>query len=126
MTRHADTGSDRVLRRRRQRSGAWAERLAAAYLMAKGYRVLAMRCKTHAGEIDIVAVRGSRLAFVEVKYRKSLLLAQSSITPNLRRRVRRAADIWLARKPRYQSYTIGFDLIFLRPWHYPHYIENGL
>ena len=51
------------------RTGLSAESRAAAYLMAKGYRILAKRFRTPYGEIDIVARRRNLLAFVEVKAR---------------------------------------------------------
>ncbi len=63
----------RTERRRRYRRGWVSEHLAAVFLMAKGYRVLARRQKTPAGEIDLIAVRGRRLVFVEVKQRASLV-----------------------------------------------------
>jgi putative endonuclease len=49
------------------RTGLSAEGRAAAYLMLKGYRILARRFRTPYGEIDIVARRRNLLAFVEVK-----------------------------------------------------------
>ena len=42
-------------RRARLRRGRFAEVLAAAALMAKGYRILDRNVKTRAGEIDIIA-----------------------------------------------------------------------
>ena len=51
------------------RTGMSAESRAAAYLMAKGYRILAKRFRTPYGEIDIVARRRNLMAFVEVKAR---------------------------------------------------------
>lgn len=48
-------------------TGISAESRAAAYLMAKGYRILAKRYRTPHGEIDIVARRRNLIAFVEVK-----------------------------------------------------------
>jgi putative endonuclease len=48
-------------------TGLSAEARAAAYLMVKGYRILARRFRTPYGEIDIVARRRHLLAFVEVK-----------------------------------------------------------
>ena len=46
------------------RAGLSAESLAAAYLIAKGYRILARRFRTPHGEIDIVARRRNLIAFV--------------------------------------------------------------
>ena len=57
---------DRIARYRRGRLSEW---LAAAALLAKGYRILGRRVRTPYGEIDLIAVRGRRLAFVEVKRR---------------------------------------------------------
>src|SRR3954452_4227109 len=54
------------------RTGRSAEGRAAAWLIAKGYRILAKRFRTPYGEIDIVARRRNLLAFVEVKARASL------------------------------------------------------
>ena len=52
--------------------GLSAESRAAAYLVAKGYRILARRWKSPVGELDIVARRRQLLVFVEVKARTSL------------------------------------------------------
>ena len=54
------------------RLGLSAESRAAAYLIAKGYRILARRWRSPAGEIDIVARRRGTLVFVEVKARARL------------------------------------------------------
>lgn len=113
-------------RRRRQRRGHLAERAAAGLLRVKGYRILERRWASHAGEIDLIAVRWQRLAFVEVKQRLSMEEAQSAITPRLRHRVRRAAEVWLARHPRYRGHDICFDLVLLVPWRLPLHLENGL
>src|SRR5450755_4768152 len=49
------------------RTGLSAETRAAAYLMAKGYRILAKRFRTPYGEIDIVARRRNLVAFSKSK-----------------------------------------------------------
>ena len=49
------------------RTGLSAENRAAAYLMAKGYRILAKRYRTPYGEIDLVARRRNLVVFIEVK-----------------------------------------------------------
>ena len=48
-------------RRMRLRRGRISEALAAAVLVAKGYRILGRRVKTRAGEIDIIAGKAPRL-----------------------------------------------------------------
>ncbi len=113
-------------RRRRERRGRRSEWIAAALLMAKGYRIVERRLKTRTGEIDLVALRRRRLAFVEVKARATLALCEASVSPEQRRRVRQAADRWLARHPDLQEHDIAFDLVFVVPRSWPRHIENGL
>jgi putative endonuclease len=51
------------------RVGISAESRAAAFLIAKGFRILARRWRSPLGEIDIVARRRQLLVFAEVKAR---------------------------------------------------------
>ena len=120
------SGVDAKGRLKNYRRGHRAEVLAAAYMMTKGYRILARRLKTAAGEIDLIAVRGRRLAFVEVKRRATLAQCQASITPRLRQRVRRASSLWLAGRPRFHEYDQGFDVIFMRAWRWPVHLPDAL
>jgi len=113
-------------RRSRLRRGRASEALAAAALIAKGYLILGRRVKTRVGEIDIIAVRGKRLAFVEVKRRATREDAEAAVTARQAARIRRAADHWLAHRPRYHEHTFGFDLILLVPGRFPRHIPNGL
>lgn len=114
------------VRRRRHFSGLAAERFAAVWLTLKGYWILGTRVRTPAGEIDLIALRGQRLAFVEVKRRQTRADAEASVGPKQRRRVRSAAQLWLARNPRYQNREIAFDIVFLIGASWPVHIRNGL
>jgi putative endonuclease len=114
------------VKRARLRSGRFAELLAAAALMAKGYRILGRNVKTRAGEIDIIAVRGERIAFVEVKRRGSRDAAEAALRDAQAARIRNAADHWLANRPRYHAHEQGYDLMLLIPRRWPRHIENGL
>jgi putative endonuclease len=111
---------------RRLRRGRFAEVLAAAALMAKGYRILGRNVKTRAGEIDIIAVRGKRLVFVEVKRRLTADAAEAAIGGRQAARIHAAADYWLAHRPRYHGHEQGFDLILLVPRRWPRHVPNGL
>ena len=113
-------------RRGRLRRGRISEALAAAALIAKGYLILGRNVKTRAGEIDIIAVRGKRLAFVEVKRRATGEDAESAITARQAARIRRAADSWLAHRPRYHGHDLAFDVILMVPRRWPRHIPNGL
>ena len=115
--------ADRIERYRR---GHVSELIAAAALMAKGYRILARRYRASAGEIDIVARRGRRLAFVEVKARASRAAAEASLKAGQALRIRRAADQWLARYPGARELAIGFDAVLVIPWRWPIHIVDAL
>jgi putative endonuclease len=108
------------------RRGRFAELIATVALMAKGYRILGRNVKTRAGEIDIIAVRGKRLAFVEVKRRLTSADAEAAVSGQQAARIRNAADYWLAYRPRYHGHEQGYDLVLLIPRRWPRHIENGL
>lgn len=52
--------------------GNRGERIAARYLRAKGYRVIAANYRVRGGEIDLICRQGKTLVFVEVKTRSNL------------------------------------------------------
>src|SRR5688572_21283890 len=80
-------------------TGLSAESRAAAYLIAKGYRIVARRYRTPVGEIDIVARRFGVLVFVEVKARSTLDDAAEAVTDRGKRRIVAAAETWLMHNP---------------------------
>lgn len=116
----------RFERRRRHHSGLRAETIVAALYLATGHRILGRRFKTPVGEIDLIAIRKNRVAFIEVKRRPTAEDAEDAITLTMRRRVRRAADLWLARNPQYQRHDVGFDLVFVVPWRFPIIMRDAL
>lgn len=115
-------------RQARYRTGLRSEWKAALALRLRGYRILETRWQSSAGEIDLIAVRGKRLAFIEVKHRSDTTdeEAHAAIGPAQRQRVRRAADLWLARHKPYRAHDIGFDLVLIAPRRWPRIIKNGL
>ena len=113
-------------RRQRLKRGRISEAVAAAMLIAKGYRILGRRVKTHAGEIDIIAVRGKRLAFVEVKRRLTRDDAEGAVSARQAARIRRAADLWLAHRPRYHGHVFAYDVILSVPGRLPRHIPDGM
>lgn len=106
--------------------GNRGEILAAGLLIAKGYRILARRHRTPYGEIDIIAARLGRIAFVEVKRRATALDAEAALTPHQSARIASAADYWLARNPSYQDREVGLDAVLVVPWRWPRHIPNAM
>jgi len=104
------------------RTGIAAESRAAAYLMAKGYRILAKRFRTPYGEIDLVARRRSLLAFVEVKARPSLDEAAYAVTPRQQQRIINAAQAWLMAHPEHAEFDLRFDAVLIAPKSLPRHL----
>lgn len=52
--------------------GKRGEELAGQYLTERGYKILVRNYHGSRGEIDLIAMRGGTLLFVEVKYRRDL------------------------------------------------------
>ena len=117
---------DKAERIGRYRRGRFSELVAAAVLMAKGYRILARRCRTPYGEIDLIAVRAKRLAFVEVKRRATRLECEAALTPYQARRVARAAEFWVSRNTGYRDHDRGLDAILVMPGRLPVHLPDAL
>jgi putative endonuclease len=111
----------RALRRRRHARGLNAETLAAWHLRLRGWRILARRFRCPAGEIDIVARRGGVLAFIEVKARGDLAAALEAVSPRQRRRILRAAEVFVQRSPRHADLVLRFDMMLVRPFRLPYH-----
>lgn len=108
------------------RTGLAAEYVAAACLMARGHRVIARRYKTSLGEVDLITRKGRRIHFVEVKYRATRFDCELAASEAVARRVKAAADLWIAKHRAYHGYSFAFDLVFVRPWRLPQYLPNAL
>ena len=104
------------------RVGISAESRAAAWLIARGFRILARRWKSPLGEIDIVAARRQLLIFVEVKARASLDEAAEAVTPRQKRRIAQAAELWLAANQQVSFRDIRFDAILVAPGRLPRHV----
>jgi putative endonuclease len=107
------------------RTGISAESRAAAFLVAKGFRILARRWKSPVGEIDIIARRRALLVFVEVKAREKFDDAAWSVTDRQRSRIAAAAEAWLARYTDSRIRDIRFDAILVAPGRIPRHITSA-
>jgi len=110
---------------RAYRAGVVAETIAAWLYRLKGYRILARRYRSPVGEIDLVATRGERLAFVEVKRRKTQDEAAFAVTAKQKRRIVRAAQYWVASHPDFVGHAIAFDVVLCAPWALPRHVQNA-
>jgi putative endonuclease len=105
--------------------GLRAETLAAWWLRLKGYRILATRWKSPAGELDLIALRGRTIVAVEVKARSDWEAALHAIRPQQRVRIEAAFTHFIARHPRFQQHTLRLDAVLLVPRHLPRHITHA-
>jgi len=102
---------------RRQRLGRRAEDLVAARLVEAGWKVVERNARTRYGELDIVALDGSTLVFVEVKAgREGSHFGPErpilSIDFRKQQRIRRLATAWMTERRNLPRYTeIRFDAV---------------
>lgn len=106
------------------RSGHAAEWIAAAFLMAKGYQILAFRLKTRSGEIDILAQRGRVLAVVEVKRRSDLQSALEAVKPSQKQRLVAAGEAVRRNRPALQALDLRIDIVALAPGRFPRHVQG--
>lgn len=93
--------------------GAYAERLAERYLAAQGLKVIARNFRCRLGELDLVCTDGGVLVIVEVRQRSRGEFggALGSITPAKRRRIVRAAKVFLSRSRTLSASRVRFDVV---------------
>ena len=79
--------------------GAAGEEAAEEFLRLSGYRIVARNVRTKVGEIDLVALDGETLCFIEIKARASAEYGRAiaAVGPQKQRRLAKAAMLFLAK-----------------------------
>lgn len=101
-------------RRGNHADGVRGEDMAAAYLETAGYRILERNWRFHRNEIDIIAMDGDTLVFVEVKKRQDSTHGYGceAVDHAKQQRIRRVAEAYLACTKRSQADTkCRFDVV---------------
>ena len=82
----------------------------------RGYRVLGTNVWIGGNELDLVLRRGRRLVFCEVKAKAGGRYGDpfEMVTEEKRRRLRRAADAFLAANPELAELEPSFDVVAFR------------
>ncbi len=85
----------------RQHLGDFGERTARAHLENKGYKIVDRKFRVRDAEIDLVAMDGDQLVFVEVRTRRGAYegMAALSVTRGKARQLLRAAQWYAERHP---------------------------
>lgn len=113
-------------RRRAERRGHMAEWFAALALVFRGYRVVARRYRTKAGEVDLIVRKGDLVALVEVKARANERAAIDAVTATAVRRIEAAGDIWLSRQKDAARLSIRRDIVAVVPWRWPRHFPGAI
>ena len=81
--------------------GDWGEKLAADYLIKRGWKILARNFHSRYGEIDIIACNGEFISFVEVKTRRkhAMVSPMEAITPQKQHKMIMTSETWLLQYP---------------------------
>lgn len=95
------------------RSGARGEALAAAFLEARGYRIVGRNLRTRHGEIDLLAQDGSTWAAVEVKARADHPAPEATVRPEQLQRIGKSLQS-LAHKLRPRPRALRIDIVAIR------------
>jgi putative endonuclease len=93
-----------------------AERRARRWYRLRAWRVLGTNVWAAGNEVDLIVRRGRELRFVEVKEKRGTTYGDplEAVSPEKQRRVRRAAEAWLASRPELAGLSVGFDVVAVR------------
>ena len=96
--------------------GKKGEEQAAAALEAAGMEIVAKNVRSKQGEIDIVAIEGDTIIFVEVKAWSAYGLEdlQYGIDARKQHKIVETAKYFLTKNRKYSKMAIRFDVVFVK------------
>lgn len=96
---------------RKREVGDFGEEITSKYLEKNGYRILDRNYSKPFGEIDIIAIKGDVISFVEVKTRKSddFAYAAEAVDFYKQERIKRASQAFLMER-KLTDFLISFDI----------------
>ena len=99
--------------RSQRRLGPEAERRVRRHYRLRGYRILAANARAGGYELDIVVRRGRTVTVCEVKARTGpdYGAPAEAVGPQKARRVRQAAEAWLALHPELAGLDVRFEAV---------------
>jgi putative endonuclease len=90
------------------------EKRAAVVLEKAGLRVMARNVRSRAGEVDLIALDGNTVVFIEVKcWRAGLGDLEYGINGKKQRRIIETAKYFLSSHREYNDRPIRFDVVFI-------------
>ena len=96
--------------------GKKGEEQAAAALEAAGMEIIAKNVRSRQGEVDIVAVEGETIVFVEVKAWSAFDIEDLNYSLDLKkqRRIIETAKYFLSEHRKYNRMAVRFDVVFVK------------
>ena len=93
--------------------GRIGENSACAYLKKKGYKIIEKNYTTKIGEVDLIALYGDLLVFVEVKTRSSIAdgTPADAVDFNKQRKYVLLATQYLQAHEQYKDSAVRFDVV---------------
>jgi putative endonuclease len=93
-----------------------SEQRARRHYRLRFYRILGANVWIGGYELDLIVRRGRRLAFVEVKSKSGERFGDplEMVGPEKQRRIRRAAETWLAAHPELADLDVSLEVIAVR------------
>jgi len=103
---------DNIAPRERGKKG---EEQAAAALETKGMKIIAKNVRSREGEVDIVAMDGETIVFVEVKSWSTYGMEnlQYGINNKKQSKIIKTAKYFLSENRKYSNMAIRFDVVFV-------------
>ncbi len=97
----------------KRKTGAEYEEKAAAWLEKQGMRILERNYRCRQGEIDLIAMDGRYLVFVEVKYRKDLQSGHpaEAVDVKKQKKIARSAMYYCMERKISQDQPYRFDVV---------------
>jgi len=101
MESEPDTIQERRREDKRRETGQWAEELCARKIVAEGWRLIARNWRVRSGEIDLIAMDGDDLVFIEVKglhtnQGQGPVMPVLAVGEKKQRRLNRLGETWIA------------------------------
>ena len=93
--------------------GRIGEKKAAKFLRKKGYKILERNYTNKIGEVDLIALYGDLLVFIEVKTRSNVIYGNpaDAVDYNKQRKYVLMAEGYLMINPSYRDKCVRFDVI---------------
>ena len=99
------------------KKGRAGEAAAASFLEKKGMRILEKNFRSRFGEVDIIALDGETVVFVEVKTWTILGIdaLEQALSTRKRHKIIETSKFFLSLHREYRYMAIRFDVIFISP-----------